>query len=234
MPDIINFPVKDASSMNAYVAIPKGNGPFPAIMVFQEAFGVNHHIRSVADRIANEGYIAIAPELFHRTAPPGFEVGYGDFASVMPHFQALTTENLINDAQATYDWLLTQANVKQDKIGCIGFCMGGRVSFIANCVLKLAASVSFYGGSMHTIAEMAATLHAPQLLFWGGKDQHIKPEHVLTVVDAIRKNGKEFINVEISYADHGFFCDERPSYNPQAAREAWGMTIEFLKNKLAQ
>ena len=232
MPNTITLSVKGAPDMNAYVSTPWGNGPFPAVMVFQEAYGVNHHIRNVADRLAAEGYLAIAPELFHRTAPAGFEAPYGDFSAVMPHFQAMNTEDIINDTQATYDWLSNQSNVLKNKIGCIGFCLGGRVSFIANTAQPLAASIAFYGGGMHMVADRAATLHGPQLLFWGGKDQHIKPEHVQTVTDAIKAAGRDYINVEISYADHAFFCDERPSYHPQAALEAWGMTKAFLKNKL--
>ncbi len=233
MSHTVTLPVKDASSMNAYVAVPAGDGPYPAIILFQEAFGVNGHIRNVADRIAGEGYVVIAPELFHRTAPAGFIAAYGDFPSVQPHYMALTTEYIIDDAQAAYDWLLTQDNVNKDKVGCIGFCLGGRAAFIANSALKLAAAVSFYGGGMHTIAERAATLSATQLMFWGGKDQHIKPEHVQAVTDALQANGKEYINVVISYADHAFFCDERPSYNSEAAKEAWGMTVAYFKNKLA-
>ena len=218
--------------MNTFVVTPEGNGPFPAVIVFQEAFGVNHHIRDVAQRIAAEGYIAIAPELFHRTAEPGLELSYTDFSKVMPHFQPLTPEHLINDATATFKWLQAQDNVIKDKIACIGFCLGGRVSFIANSALPLAASVSFYGGYTHVIADMAAALHGPQLFFWGGKDTHILPEHVDTVINAVKKAGKDYINVVISYADHAFFCDARPSYHPQAAAEAWGMTTAFLKNKL--
>ena len=230
---MITLKVKDASDMNAYVSTPWGTGPFPAVMVFQEAYGVNHHIRSVADKLASEGYLAIAPELFHRTAPAGFEPPYGDFNLVMPHFQALTTEGMINDVKATYDWLVAQNNVIKHKIGCIGFCMGGRVSFIANSAVPLAASVAYYGGGTHMVADLAATLHCPQLFFWGGKDQHIKPEHIQTVIDAVKAAGKDYINVEMSYADHAFFCDERPSYHPQAAIESWGMTKAFFKNKLA-
>ena len=218
--------------MNAYVSAPEGNGTFPAVILFQEAYGVNGHIKNVADRVAGEGYVVIAPELFHRTAPAGFVAPYGDFSVVMPHFQALTTEMLVDDSYACYDWLVTQPNVKKDKIGSIGFCLGGRVSFIANSALKLAAAVSFYGGGMHAIADRAASLSGPQLMFWGGKDQHIKPEHVQTVVETLISNEKDYINVVISSADHAFFCDERPSYNADAAKEAWGMTLAFFKNKL--
>jgi carboxymethylenebutenolidase len=228
----VTLEVREATSMNAYVATPQGNGPFPAVILFQEAFGVNEHIKDVAGRIAAEGYVVIAPELFHRTAPAGYTAAYDDFPAVMPHFQALTTEKLADDAQAAYDWLLKQDNVRKDRIGCIGFCLGGRTSFIANSVLPLAASVSFYGGGAHTVADKASTLHGPQLFFWGGKDQHIKPEHIQEVTDAVQAAGKDYINVVISYADHGFFCDKRPSYNADAAKEAWAMTLAFFSNKL--
>ncbi len=232
MSRVITLSVKNANDMDAYVARPWGKGPFPAVMLFQEAYGVNNHIRKLADKIAGEGYLVIAPELFHRTAPAGFEAPYGDFALVMPHYQAMTTELIIDDVQATYDWLAAQDNVLKKKIGCIGFCLGGRVAFIANSAVPLAASISFYGGGTHAVADLAEKLHGPQLMFWGGKDQHIKPEHVQAVVDALKKAEKDYVNVEISYADHAFFCDERPSYHPQAALEAWGMTKAFFKNKL--
>ena len=228
----ISLPVKDTAPMNAYVATPAGTGPFPAIIVYQEAFGVNHHIQAIADKLAGEGYIAVAPELYHRTAPAGFEARYYQFPLVAPHFQAVTTETIIEDSQAVYDWLQAQGNVVKDKIGVIGFCLGGRAAFIANTAIKFAAAVSYYGGYMHTVADRAATANGPQLLFWGGKDQHILPEHVKTVVDAFKRSGKDYISVEISYADHAFFCDERDSYHPQAAKESWGITKEFLKNKL--
>lgn len=229
----VNIPVGNDPDMPAYVALPAGSGPFPGIIVFQEAFGVNNHIRNIADRIAAEGYVAIAPELFHRTAPPGFEAGYGDFSVVAPYMQAITTEGLIEDARAAYQWLLQNDIVIKDKIGCIGFCLGGKTSFIANSTLPLQASISFYGGGMHAVSELAATLHAPQLLFWGGKDKHIKPEHIRMVTETLNKYGKDHINVDVSYADHGFFCDERPAYHPKAAKEAWGLVKEFLKNNLS-
>jgi carboxymethylenebutenolidase len=229
----ITLAVKDAPQMQAYVATPaEGADPFPAIIVLQEAFGVNHHIRDVAERFAKEGYVAIAPELFHRTAPPRFEVAYTNFAAVQPHFAAITPENMQNDLDAVFGWLLQQSHVQKDNVASIGFCMGGRISFLANSILPLKAAISFYGGNMHSLADRAAQLHAPHLFFWGGKDQHIKPEHIHQVISALQENGKIFTNVEFSYADHGFFCNERTSYNAEAAQEAWAMVKMFLKNKL--
>jgi len=109
---------------------------------------------------------------------------------------------------------------------------GGRASFIANSFLPLQAAVSFYGGGIHTLIDRTKKLSGPQLFFWGGKDQHIKTEHIKAVTESLRHAERLFINVEISDADHGFFCDARSSYNPDAASEAWAMTKAFLKNKL--
>jgi carboxymethylenebutenolidase len=228
----VTLKVSDGTSMQVYISLPEGKEPFPGIILFQEAFGVNGHIRNVADRIAKEGYTVIAPELFHRTAKPGEEFAYGDFAPIAPHFQAITTDGLAADSKACYDWLQQQSNVQHSKIGCIGFCLGGRVSFIANATLPLSAAVSFYGGSTDALTNMAKDLHAPHLFFWGGLDKHITSDKVDTVINAVKAANKEYINVVISYADHAFACDARPSYNQQASDEAWAMTRAFFKNKL--
>ena len=100
----VTLAVSDNTSMNAYVSRPEGDGPFPGMILFQEAFGVNHHIRSVADRMAKEWqYVVIAPELFHRTAP-GLQAGYDDYPSIAPHMEALTIEGLEADARAAYNF----------------------------------------------------------------------------------------------------------------------------------
>jgi len=231
----INLKVNDGTTMQAYVSMPEGKGIFPAVIVLQEAFGVNSHIRNIVDRIAKEGYVAIAPELFHRTAEPGFEIGYTvDFSVIMPHFQTMTTENISADIKAAYDWLQKQDNVKHEKIGSIGFCLGGRAAFIANADLPLSAAISFYGGRTDAIADKAKTLHAPHLFFWGGLDTHITTEQIETVINAVKAANKPYTNVIISDAKHGFNCDERASYNKQAAKEAWAMSMTFFKNKLGE
>ncbi|WP_210486111.1 dienelactone hydrolase family protein [Rufibacter aurantiacus] len=229
--DFITLQVADGTPMEAYVVLPEGAGPFPAIIVLQEAFGVNGHIRSIADRLCGEGYAVIAPDLFHRTAKR-VEISYSDFASAMPHYQAITKEGLTADLQASFDWLQQQPSVQPDKIGSIGFCLGGRVSFIANTVLPLAAAVSYYGGGLDTLASEASKLHGPHLFFWGGKDAHIPQEKIDTIINAVKEAGKDYINTVISYADHGFHCDERASYHPLAAKEAWATTLAFFANRL--
>jgi carboxymethylenebutenolidase len=228
----VTLSVADGTEMRAYSAFPTSTGPLAGIILLQEAFGVNHHIRSVADRLAQAGFAVIAPELYHRTAAPGFEVPYSDFPSALPHYNALNPTDLTADLQAAHAWLQAQALVKAEKIGSIGFCVGGRVSFLANAVLPLAAAVSYYGGGTHLLKDRASDLHAPHLFFWGGLDAHISKAHIAEVTDAVEAAGKPFINTVISYADHGFHCDERASYHPQAAAEAWALTLAFFKERL--
>ena len=109
--------------------------------------------------------------------------------------------------------------------------MGGKASFLANAMLPLRAAVSFYGGGIAPdLLDHAAALHAPMLLFWGGLDKHITPEHRKAVTDALKAHGKTYVNVEFSDADHGFFCDERASYQPRAARQSWSLMLKFLRS----
>lgn len=226
----ITLRVSDGSSMDAYVARPDDSSSHPGIIVLQEAFGVNSHIRSMCDRFAAEGYIAIAPELFHRTAP-GFEGSYTDFAAVMPHMQRMTNEGAVADLHAAFDWLQSQKNLQRDHIFSVGYCMGGRMSFLANATLPLRAAASFYGGGIAPgLLDRASQLHGPMLFCWGGLDKHIPPEQRQAVIDALRGAGKTYINVEFSDADHGFNCDEPASYQPRAARQSWALLLEFLRS----
>ena len=180
----------DGTSMNAYVATPAEGGKLPGLLVFQEAFGVNPHIRDVTERFAKQGYVAIAPELFHRTAP-GFEGSYTDFPAVMPHMQALTPDGLIADAQAAFDWLQKNPRVLPNATASVGFCMGGRVSFLANSALPLKAAISFYGGGIApALLPRVPQIHGPMLFFWGGLDAHIPPDQIRSVIDAM-KAGEE-------------------------------------------
>ena len=224
--------VADGTSMRAYVARPAGK-PRAGLLVFQEAFGVNAHIRDVADRFAREGYLAIAPELFHRTAP-GLEAGYTDFPAVMPHMQALTNAGLEADIRAAHDWL--RKAVPELKICAAGYCMGGRTACLAALTVPLACSVSYYGGGIApnpmfpNLMDRLKDLGAPMLFFWGGLDQFIPAESVRAVTDALRAARKPHVNVEFSFADHGFFCDARANYNAEAAKEAWSLTLAFLSS----
>jgi len=220
--------VADGTSMNAYVAAPADGAKAPGLLVFQEAFGVNAHIRDVTERFAKQGYVAIAPELFHRTAA-GFEGVYTNFPACMPHMQALTPEGLVADARAAFDWLQKNPRVLPDSTASVGWCLGGRVSFLANSALPLKAAISFYGGGIApALLPRAAQQHGPILFFWGALDTHIPKEHPRAIVDAMLEAKKTLVNVEFSDADHGFFCDVRASYKETAAKQAWELALKFL------
>ena len=229
----VTLSVADGTSMQAYVAQPDGPGNYPGLMIFQEAFGVNGHIRDVAERFAKEGYVVIAPELFHRTAPAGFEGAYNDFPALAVHFQGVTEQGMEADIQACWRWLQSSESVQKDKIACTGYCMGGRVSFLANTILPFKAAISYYGGRIAPdLVKRAAQLHAPMLFCWGGMDKHIPQTQVDAIAAELNKENKPFASIVFSYADHAFFCDARPSYNKEAAAEAWALTLAFLKTKL--
>jgi carboxymethylenebutenolidase len=226
--EMVTLNVADGTSMNAYVAVPEGTAKAPGMLVFQEIFGVNPNIRDIAERFAKLGYVAIAPELFHRTAP-GFVGSYSDLPSCMPHMQAMTPDGNIADARAAYDWLQKHPRVAPNATASIGFCMGGRASFLANSALPLSAAISFYGTAIAPgFLSRAAQQHAPVLFFWGGLDPRITRDQTRAVVDAMTEAKKTFVNVDFSDADHGFFCDARSNYNEKAAKQAWELLVKFL------
>jgi carboxymethylenebutenolidase len=232
--NFVQLPVADGTTMQAYTSLPEhGKSPFPGLVLFQEAFGVNHYIRKLADRFAAEGYLVIAPELFHRSGPPGAAIDYTDFPSAMPHLKAITVEGLEADIRAAWNWLQNNSQVTGEHIVATGYCLGGRVSFLANTILPFRAVASYYGaGIVPDLIKRAASINAPHLFFWGGKDQHIPKEQIETVKTEMTNAGKKFINVEFSDADHGFFCDERASFNADASELAWGLTLEFFIQKM--
>lgn len=228
----VQLTVQDGTTMAAYVARPSATGGRPGIMVFQEAFGVNAHIRDVTDRFASTGYVAIAPELYHRTGP-GFEGSYTNFEANRPHFSAITGDNLEKDIRATFEFLRGDSGTDPNRIVSVGFCMGGRVSFIANSIVPVRAAATFYGGGIAPAnLGRVPNLHGPMLFCWGGLDKHIGPDQIGAIIGAMKQAGKQYINVEFSNADHGFFCDARASFNKNAAREAWSLLQVFLAENL--
>jgi carboxymethylenebutenolidase len=222
----VELAVADGTRMAGYVARPKQAAAHSGLLVFQEAFGVNHHIRDVAERFAALGYVAIAPELFHPTAPPGFEASYADFPAVIEHYQAVATETAEADVRSAYEWLRSNLRAKASEISCVGFCLGGRILFIANSTVPLRAAVSFYGGGIAPgLLDGASKFEAPSLLFvWGGLDKHITLEQRRAVIEVLSAHQKIYVNTEFSRADHGFFCE------PHSAGQAWVLTLEFLRS----
>src|SRR5262249_40501961 len=154
-----------------------------------------------------------------------------DFATAMPHMQAIKEDSLELDVKATHNWLKTNTTAG-DNIACVGYCMGGRTSFLANSAVPLKAAISYYGGNMASLLHRTNNLSAAMLLFWGEKDTHIPAEARNQVSKAMREANKQYVDVVFSYADHGFFCDARQSYQPDAAKLSWDMAQSFLNSRL--
>lgn len=228
-PEWIDLPTPDGP-MRTYVAHPNRNGLRGGIVVFQEAYGVNDHIQDVARRFAELGLIAAAPELFHRTAR-GFDAPYdteGAWSAIEPHYKALTATGLSDDAQAAYDYLANGAGATV--VANAGFCMGGRASYVANARAPFAAAIAFYGGGIAPdLLDLAPKQQGPILMFWGGLDTNIPSENYRAVADALQAARKTHEQVVFSQAGHGFFCDQRKSYNAQASQQAWALVVAFLR-----
>ena len=227
----VEIKVDDGTTMLAWLAQPAGEKPKRGIMVFPEIFGVNKHIRDVTNRFAALGFSALSPELFHRTAPPEWECSYTDFPTAMPHLQAVKEGTLESDVKATYGWLKTNTQAG-DNIACVGYCLGGRTSFLANSVVPLRAAISYYGGNIPSLLHRTDRLSAPMLLLWGELDSHIPGEQRNQVTKAMREAKKEYVDIVFSNADHGFFCDERKSYQANAARMSWDIVQSFLNARV--
>lgn len=230
MKEYVNLKVADGTEMAAYTVIPEraAGKTNPGLILVQEAFGVNRHIRDMAGRFAAQGFVVIAPEMYHCTAPAYFEGDYSDFNSVKPHSSVMTVGGNEADLRAAFRWLNEHELVDPANIFSIGYCMGGRMSFLANTILPLKAGVSYYSGYINTVAGRAKNISSRHLFFWGGLDKHIGQEQIDTVINAMDEAGKEYVNVKFSNADHGFNSDDRPAYNEKASKEAWAMVLAFF------
>lgn len=227
--------------IDAYLAEPKKEGKFPAIIVVQEIFGVNIHIREVTERLAREGYVAIAPALYQRTAP-GFDVGYTPEARQQgrAYKDQTKADELLSDIQATIAYLKTLPNVKGDELGTIGFCFGGHVVYLAATLPEIKATASFYGGGIPSSTpgggaptitrtpEIKGTLYA----FFGEQDAGIPLDQVDQIEAELKKYQIPHTIFRYPTAGHGFFCNHRDSYNAAAAADAWTHVLELFQQKL--
>ena len=221
----------EIGGMPAYVARPTGSGPVPAVIVIQEAFGLNDHIKDVTRRVAGEGYLAVAPDLFYRGGK-GRTARYDELPKALELMGALKDDEIVADVASAIAWVEKQPSVRAGRIGITGFCMGGRVSYLASCALpdKIAASVPYYGGGIPI--DRTATLRGPVLAFFGEDDPFIPLDQVEKLRAEAKRLGKNVEIVVYPKAPHGFFCNERDSYRPEAAKDAWEKTKAFFAKHL--
>ena len=227
--------------MDVYEAVPDAgakSGATAAVIVIQEAFGVNEHIEDVTRRFADAGYHAVAPALFHRAG--GGTAPYDDFTKVMPLFQGLSDDAIVADVDATIEHL-HDAGFTDDKIGIVGFCMGGRVTFLVAVRRSLGAAVGFYGGGIVSsriplfspLIGEAANLKTPWLGLFGDKDESIPVEDVEQLRTALDQQSLDHDIVRYPDAGHGFHCDQRPDhFNDAAAKDGWQRTLAWFSARL--
>jgi carboxymethylenebutenolidase len=224
--------------MRLYEARPDGDAR-GAVVVIQEAFGVNDHIEDVTRRVAEAGYLAVAPELFHR-AGAGRTADYSDFSTVLPLFEGLDDKAILTDVDAAVAHLAA-AGFAPGQIGIVGFCMGGRVTFLVGLERALGAAVGFYGGGIVTarfpqfpaLVDRVTELKTPWLGLFGDLDEGIPVADVEQLRTALETAPVDTHIVRYADAGHGFHCDVRPAYAPDAAKDGWDRALAWFEEHLA-
>ena len=211
---------------------PSGS-PRGGLVVVQEAFGVNAHIEDVCRRLAEAGWLAVAPHLFHRSGDPTF--GYDDLSQVMPHMEQLTADGVLADVDAALD-----AAASAGSVGVTGFCMGGTVALVTAARRDVGAAVTFYGGGVKEgrfgfapLVEEATRLRAPWLGLFGDLDAGIPVADVEELREAAASSGQPTEVVRYPDAGHGFNCDLRASFHEPSATDAWQRMLSWFERYLA-
>ncbi len=225
-----------AGTFPGVAARPAGR-PAGGVVVLQEAFGLTGHIRGICGRLAEAGYLAVAPALFHRQGAP--VLGYDEFARAQPLMARLRAAEIMSDVTAALGYL-RHGGLAAARCAAVGFCMGGSVAFIMATELELGAAVSFYGGGVAegrfgfpALADAAPSLRVPWLGLYGDQDHTIPVPQVETLRARAARSPAATKVVRYPAAGHGFNCDDRGAYVPDAAADAWSRTLDWLATYLA-
>ena len=241
MDDLHGYQGQDMVCYVSHPAPAAGNS-FPAIIVIQEAFGVTKHIEKVCDRFAQEGYVAIAPALYHRETPNP-KLGYDEMPAVMNYMGALKDDELLEDINVTIDYLQNHyQRTMGQKIGIVGYCVGGRITYLAatGCPELSAASV-YYGGRIlvpfgegPAPVELTNQIKIPVMGNFGADDTNPSPDDVQTIEAKLKEAGVTYDFKSYDGAGHGFNCNERDSYHEASANDALTRTLgwfdKYVKN----
>jgi carboxymethylenebutenolidase len=230
--------VDTGDGKRAYFAVPEGAGPFPGVLVFQEAFGVDDYVRSEARRLAAHSYAAIAPDLFD-----GKTFDYADRESIFARLGALTDETMLAHVRAAAAFLGAQPQVRKAAYGAVGFCMGGRLAVLTAAELgeTIAAASSFYGGNMAPdeqrlftpLLDRFAKVSGELLLIYGAEDQSIEPREHGRIAEALSRLKKAYTLVVYPTAGHAFASHGRKQmYQREPAEDAWRRTFELFDRTL--
>jgi carboxymethylenebutenolidase len=226
--------------MAVYLAKPEGAGPFPVVIVFEEIFGVNAHIRDVTERVAREGYLAVAPDIHYRHAA-GAEYKYDQegMQKGMQLIAKLKQSEVFADTNATLSALRARKDVQGDKIGVMGFCIGGHLTFLVATTGEVRAAASFYGGGIAAMGlgvpeptvSRAGSIKGKIICLFGADDAMIPADQRNTIEVALKDVRHEI--VVYPGAGHAFFRDADPTkHRPEAAKDAWERVKRLFAEEL--
>ncbi|MGK7937089.1 MAG: dienelactone hydrolase family protein [Xenococcaceae cyanobacterium] len=222
--------------MPAFFCLKTEERPQPAMIVLMEGFGLTQHIKDVTIRIAKEGYIAIAPDLYYRDLPDNkFSYDEVSSAKAIAMKSNLDLDKTVSeDIKATIDYLRSRVDVYSERIGVTGFCLGGSMAFYTATKFSsdIAVAAPFYSIVLDEWLEAVRNITIPIYLFFGGADSFIPKERIQQIDSRFQELGKNYQLKVYENAEHGFFCHERSSYNLLAAEDAWYELTEFLKKYL--
>lgn len=236
----------DGSAMPVFTYRPEGDGPWPAVIVVQEIFGVNDEIKGFAARIAEAGYVAVAPDMYHR-AGYNVVVPYGpDRGRARGLRSQVSEDGIVADLRATVEYLGGNPDVDAGRVGIVGFCFGGMVAYLAAArVPGIKAAAVYYGGEIvprpdappgtpSLLDKTAADVQCPLIGFWGDRDHLIPVESVREIEVALTAAGKSIENHIYEGAGHGFVWEDRPGYHETGTKDAWSRTLDFFASHLRQ
>lgn len=230
----------DGQTMEGYLTQPAASGRHPAVVVIQEIWGVNSHIQSVTDRLPSQGYVGLAPALFHREGRMTLGL-YEEMDTALARLGHCSDANILADVRAAVAYLKAHPDVDPQRIGIVGFCFGGRVSYQSVCnIPDLKTGVVFYGGRIlqplggpgPAPVEQSAALSAPLLGLFGEEDGNPSPADVARIADELNRHHKTYEFHTYPGCGHGFHCDGRASYRHEAAKDAWAKTIAWFNTHL--
>ncbi len=228
--------------MKAFLAAPTEAGSYPAVLVFMEIFGINEHIQDVTQRIAKEGYVAMAIDFYHRVAP-GVQLGYtqADVEEGKRYKDKVTQADMEIDAKAAIQVLKNHSQVSpKDRFGSIGFCFGGYVNYVVATLPEIAVTASLYGagiardlpGKEEPPVDKSGEIKGYMLCLYGENDSSISQEDIQMIESSLERGRVPHKIIVYPDAAHGFFCDRRGSYNPEAAFSAWTEVKSIFQQQL--
>ena len=220
----------DGGTFEAYCAVPE-SGSGPGMLLFQEIFGINDNIRGLCDKLAADGYVTLAPDMFWRIEPRFERKDESGFADAIAMVQQLDFEKAIDDIKATHAHLKSMPECT-GKVGATGFCLGGALAFAAATQSKVDASVPYYGSAINDMLDQVGELECPTMFHYGNNDPFIPEEKIAEVEAAVA--GKPNVVFHRYDAGHAFSNWDAPSmYDEAAATLAWSRTLDFLREHLS-